>query len=75
MTTDGFQRREAAHRKTGRRAQRTGAPGTDPTPQRDGGADAAVRASEDTDRAWGDGSDTNDDRLKRDLPPHWRAGA
>ena len=64
-------------RKGPRRAQRAGAPGADPTPQARpargtrGAQDAAVRASEDTDRAWGDGSDSNDDRLKRDVPPHW----
>ncbi|GAB3803862.1 hypothetical protein GCM10028798_23440 [Humibacter antri] len=58
--------------------QRPGAPGADPAPQsgeRSGGAtDVPVRAAEDTDRAWGDRSDSNDDRLKRDLPPHWGAG-
>ncbi len=48
------------------------APGTDPTPQEvPKQADAPVRAGEDTDRAWGDTSDSNDDRLKRDVPPHW----
>jgi hypothetical protein len=62
-----------AERKTGRRVQREGAPGADPTPQTGIGRDAAVRASEDTDRAWGDRSDSNDDRLKRDRPPHWRS--
>ncbi|WP_460580513.1 hypothetical protein [Humibacter ginsengisoli] len=65
-------------RRTGRRVQRPGAPGADPAPQSgpraSGGADAPVRASEDTDRAWGDRSDSNDDRLKQDLPPHWGAG-
>jgi hypothetical protein len=53
---------------------RPGAPGADPTPQKGAGADAATRASEDTDRAWGDGVDSNDDRLRRDLPPHWGSG-
>lgn len=62
-----------AERKTGRRVTRKGVPGSDPTPQAGVAADAAVRASEDTDRAWGDGSDSNDDRLRRDLPPHWRS--
>ncbi|MGN6126862.1 MAG: hypothetical protein ACTHON_09875 [Humibacter sp.] len=70
-----------AERTTGRRAKRPGAPGADPTPQSGaagpgtrgtrGGADAPVRASEDTDRAWGDGADSNDERLRRDIPPHW----
>lgn len=30
------------------------------------------RASEDSDSAWGeDGPDSNEDRLRRDRPPHW----
>jgi len=29
------------------------------------------KAFEDTGRAWGDGDDSNDDRLKDDKPPHW----
>lgn len=29
------------------------------------------KAFEDTDRAWGDGDDSNDDRLRDDKPPHW----
>jgi hypothetical protein len=33
--------------------------------------DAADRAFEDTDAAWGDSSDSNDQRLKQDKPPHW----
>ena len=33
--------------------------------------DAADRAFEDTDAAWGDRSDSNDQRLKQDKPPHW----
>lgn len=52
-----------------RRAQLPAAPGTDPTPQ---ATDAPTRATEDTDRAWGDrATDSNDDRLKQDVPPHW----
>ena len=61
--------------------RREGAPGADPTPQSGAasgpqappstGADGPVRAVEDTDRAWGDRSDSNDDRLRRDVPPHW----
>ncbi|MEY4434188.1 MAG: hypothetical protein RIR16_228 [Actinomycetota bacterium] len=31
----------------------------------------ADRAFEDTDVAWGDRSENNDQRLKRDKPPHW----
>jgi hypothetical protein len=29
------------------------------------------RASEDTDEAWGDYPERDDDRLYRDRPPHW----
>lgn len=29
------------------------------------------RSADDSDRGWGDGADTNDDRLARDRPPHW----
>ncbi|WP_159084861.1 hypothetical protein [Planctomonas deserti] len=50
-------------------------PGSDPTPQREVPGAAPVRASEDTDQAWGDrpasGSGENDERLRRDVPPHW----
>jgi hypothetical protein len=64
-------------RKTGsRRASTDPVPGSDPTPQAmpEG---APVRASEDTDEAWGGpppaagSAGPNDDRLKRDVPPHW----
>ncbi|HEY2557034.1 MAG TPA: hypothetical protein VGI08_08000 [Diaminobutyricibacter sp.] len=59
-------------RRGSRRAQLPAVPGTDPTPQAvPEGADVPVRAGEDTDRAWGDSSDANDERLKRDVPPHW----
>jgi len=55
-----------------RRATRPGTPGSDPTPQRFP-RDAPVRAKEDTDDAWGGrpAGDSNDERLKRDVPPHW----
>jgi hypothetical protein len=59
-------------RRGARRAQLPAVPGTDPTPQTaPKQSDAPVRAGEDTDRAWGDASDSNDDRLKSDVPPHW----
>ncbi|WP_431277810.1 hypothetical protein [Leifsonia poae] len=52
-----------------RRVHVPAVPGTDPTPQVQ---DAPARATEDTDRAWGArATDTNDDRLKQDVPPHW----
>lgn len=59
-------------RRTSRRAQLPAVPGTDPTPQAvPKQTDAPVRAGEDTPQAWGDRSDSNDDRLKLDVPPHW----
>jgi len=30
-----------------------------------------ARVFEDTDAAWGDRSDSNDQRLREDKPPHW----
>jgi hypothetical protein len=33
--------------------------------------EAADRAFEDTDAAWGERSDSNDQRLRQDKPPHW----
>lgn len=52
-----------------RRVVRPGAPGADPAPQEQ--ADA-VKAREDTDATWGArASDSNDDQLRRDVPPHW----
>jgi len=56
-----------------RRVQRPGAPGTDPKPQRMPRADPPVRAKEDVDRSRGGRppGDSNDERLKRDVPPHW----
>jgi hypothetical protein len=30
-----------------------------------------VRSADDTDVGWGEVSDANDDRLRRDKPPHW----
>jgi hypothetical protein len=29
------------------------------------------RSSDDSDVGWGDGDDSNDERLRRDVPPHW----
>lgn len=52
-----------------RRAVRPGVPGADPTPQV---VTEPVKATEDTDATWGSrGTDSNDDQLKRDVPPHW----
>lgn len=30
-----------------------------------------MRAKDDTDAAWNDRDDGNDERLRRDKPPHW----
>ncbi|MBG6239189.1 hypothetical protein IWX78_002168 [Mycetocola sp. CAN_C7] len=52
-----------------RRAVLPGASGADPTPQE---RVDPVRAAEDTDAPWGvRAQDSNDDQLKRDVPPHW----
>ncbi|WP_158865184.1 hypothetical protein [Leifsonia sp. AG29] len=51
-----------------RRVQRAGAPGSDPAPKvepRDDGP-SAPRDS-DHSPSWG----SNDERLRRDVPPHW----
>jgi hypothetical protein len=29
------------------------------------------RSADDTDAGWHEGSDSNDERLLRDVPPHW----
>ncbi|MFJ8894407.1 hypothetical protein ACIRCZ_07475 [Leifsonia sp. NPDC102414] len=58
-------------RRKHRRVQVGAAPGTDPAPQSGQGAPAPQRAAEDTDRAWNGGSDSNDERLRQDVPPHW----
>lgn len=58
----------AEHPRKRRRVTRPGAPGSDPQPQE--GLDP-VRAREDRDAAWGDREPSNDDRLRRDVPPHW----
>lgn len=29
------------------------------------------RSADDSDTGWGDGYDSNDERLLRDVPPHW----
>lgn len=49
-----------------RRARLTPAPGTrpEPVPEDERGSDAAAPASEQT-------TGPNDERLKRDVPPHW----
>ncbi|MGG7508796.1 hypothetical protein [Plantibacter sp. YIM 135249] len=73
MTDQGPEPAEApiVRSKRSRRVQRPGAPGTDPEPQL---PSAPVKASEDTDLAWGGAKPStggNDDELKRNVPPHW----
>lgn len=29
------------------------------------------RSADDSDRGWNDGEDSNDERLRREVPPHW----
>ncbi|HEY8588995.1 MAG TPA: hypothetical protein VIL55_05540 [Naasia sp.] len=53
-------------KRPSRRVRTEPAPGTDPEPQLPG---APERAAEDVDE--GDRADGNDERLRRDVPPHW----
>jgi hypothetical protein len=62
---------EAERARRHRRVQRPGPQGSDPTPQRMPRSAAPARASDDTDRARGDRGDSNDARLRQDVPPHW----
>lgn len=63
---------ESQRPRASRRAQRPGAVGSDPTPQRVQRRVEPVRASENTDVAWGENRvDSNDARLRQDVPPHW----
>jgi hypothetical protein len=64
--------------RASRRVTRPGAPGTDPVPRAvPRNRETSQKAKEDTDEAWGDpltedGSGAvNDDRLRREKPPHW----
>ena len=55
---------------------RPGQPATDaaaPESHGTGASEALLpeRAQEDTDAAWGDYAERDDDRLYRDRPPHW----
>jgi len=49
---------------TGRRRRRAVRPGVE---QRSDD----VRAWEDDDRAWGEGANGDEDRIRREVPPHW----
>ncbi len=50
-------------RRPRRRAVRPGAGDPDPS--------VVQRAPDDLDVGWQPSDDTNDDRLRRDVPPHW----
>jgi hypothetical protein len=54
-----------------RRVQRPGVAGADPVPQLPTVGSVPTKAAEDQLSSWGDGGDDNDDRLRRDKPPHW----
>ena len=49
-------------RRKGRRVVRPGAGGDPVIP---------ARSADDSDLGWHEGADTNDERLRRDVPPHW----
>lgn len=68
---DGVSETQGERRQRHRRVRVPGAEGADPTPQGRVGQDASPRASGDTDAAWGDRPDSNDARLREDVPPHW----
>jgi len=50
-------------RRTARRAVRPGTGQPDPL--------VALRSVDDTDLGWQPAEDSNDERLRRDVPPHW----
>ncbi|WP_157487642.1 hypothetical protein [Leifsonia sp. Root112D2] len=54
-----------------RRVQRPGAAGADPTPKRVPRAVTPARASDNTGAAQAPRGDSNDARLREDVPPHW----
>jgi hypothetical protein len=50
-----------------RRVQRPGAPGADPAPRVEPAEEEAHPSDTDNAPAWS----SNDERLRRDVPPHW----
>ena len=42
-----------------------------PQPRLDGAPLIPERSRDDSDAGWNDGPDSNDERLRRDVPPHW----
>ncbi|WP_431218497.1 hypothetical protein [Leifsonia xyli] len=58
---------ETPGRRRHRRVQRPGAPGSDPAPRVEPRDEEAPAADSDNAPSWS----SNDDRLRRDVPPHW----
>ena len=52
-------------------ARMTSAPRPQPRPRPDGVPLIPERSRDDSDAGWNDGPDSNDERLRRDVPPHW----
>lgn len=47
------------------------APGKPPLGPKDDTPLIPERSPDDSDVGWNDGPDSNDERLRRDVPPHW----
>lgn len=61
--SDGAPSEDAADTSSAARSPRHRAPDDAPV--------IPERSADDSDLGWGDGPDSNDDRLRRDVPPHW----
>ncbi len=49
----------------------TPTPGRPPLGPKDDTPLIPERSPDDSDVGWNDGPDSNDERLRRDVPPHW----
>jgi hypothetical protein len=49
----------------------TPTPGKPPLAPKDDAPLIPERSRDDSDAGWNDGPDSNDERLRRDVPPHW----
>jgi len=58
---------DTSGRRKHRRVQRPGAPGTDPAPKVEPREPPPPVPDSDDTPSWS----SNDDRLRRDVPPHW----
>lgn len=56
---------------TNRRVRYAVGPLEPPTPEAADAAQPPERSADSTNHAWQDRDDSNDERLKRDKPPHW----